>query len=52
MVQSARADLAPLDGALRVLEPGIELEKLAPKRIEFRPRYFKRGALTRLCPPR
>lgn len=43
-----RTDLAHVDGALRVLDPGIELEKLAPKRIEFRPRYFKRGQLTRL----
>jgi hypothetical protein len=44
-----RADLAHVDGALRVLEPGIELEKIVPRRIEFRPRYFKRGELTRLC---
>jgi hypothetical protein len=44
-----RADLAHVDGALRVLEPDIELERISPKRFEFRPRYFKRGALTRLC---
>jgi hypothetical protein len=44
-----RADLAHVDGALRVLEPGIELEKIVPRHVEFRPRHFKRGALTRLC---
>lgn len=42
------ADLAHIDGALRVLDPGIELEKIVPRRVEFRPRYFKRGHLTRL----
>ena len=44
-----RADLAHVDGALRVLDPDIELEKIDPRRFEYRPRYFKRGALTRLC---
>ena len=44
-----RLDLAHVEGALRVLQPGIELEKIVPRRIEFRPRFFKRGQLTRLC---
>ena len=48
MVQ-LRLDLAHVEGALRVLEPGIALEKIVPRRIEFRPRFFKRGQLTRLC---
>jgi hypothetical protein len=31
--------------SIRILRPGIELPKIVPKRIEFRPRYFKRGQL-------
>jgi hypothetical protein len=30
------------------MRPGINLPKIIPRRIEFRPRYFKRGQLTRL----
>lgn len=30
------------------MRPGIELPKVVPRRVEFRPRYFKRGQLTRL----
>ena len=44
-----RSDLAHVDAALRVLSPGIDLEKIVPRRIQYRPRYFKRGHLTRLC---
>jgi hypothetical protein len=43
-----RADLAHVEAAIRVLRPGIELPKVVPRRVEFRPRYFKRGQLTRL----
>jgi hypothetical protein len=43
-----RADLAHVEAAIRILRPGTELPKIVPKRIEFRPRYFKRGQLTRL----
>ncbi|MBV8888116.1 MAG: hypothetical protein JO305_00430 [Alphaproteobacteria bacterium] len=43
-----RIDLAHVEAALRILEPGIDLDRIAPRRVEFRPRYFKRGALTRL----
>ncbi len=44
-----RADLAHVEAAIRILRPGIELPKIVPKRVEYRPRYFKRGQLTRLC---
>ena len=44
-----RADLAHVEAAIRILRPGTELPKVVPKRVEFRPRYFKRGQLTRLC---
>lgn len=43
-----RDDLAHVEAAIRILRPGVELEKVVPRRIEFRPRYFKRGELTRL----
>jgi hypothetical protein len=43
-----RADLAHVEAAIRILRPGVELPKIVPRRIEFRPRYFKRGQLTRL----
>jgi hypothetical protein len=43
-----RADLAHVEAAIRVLRPGTELPKIVPRRVEFRPRYFKRGQLTRL----
>jgi hypothetical protein len=42
------ADLAHVEAAIRILRPGVELEKVVPRHVEFRPRYFKRGALTRL----
>jgi hypothetical protein len=44
-----RSDLAHVDATLRILEPGIDLEKIVPRHVEYRPRYFKRGTLTRLC---
>jgi hypothetical protein len=43
-----RADLVHVEAAIRILRPGIELPKIVRKRVEFRPRYFKRGQLTRL----
>lgn len=43
-----RKDLAHVEAAIRILRPGIELEKVVPRRVEFRPRFFKRGQLTRL----
>jgi hypothetical protein len=43
-----RADLAHVEATIRILRPGIELPKVVPKRVEYRPRYFKRGELTRL----
>src|SRR5271169_4948687 len=43
-----RADLAHVEAAIRILRPGIELPKIVAKRVEYRPRYFKRGQLTRL----
>jgi hypothetical protein len=47
-VRELRADLAHIEAAIRVLRPGIELEKVVPRHVEYRPRYFKRGELTRL----
>ena len=44
-----RADLAHIEATIRILRPGIDMPKVVPKRIEYRPRYFRRGALTRLC---
>src|ERR1700723_2972456 len=46
--RALRADLAHVEATIRILRPGIELPKVVPKRVEFRPRYFKRGQLTRL----
>ncbi len=43
-----REDLAHVEATIRILRPGIELPKVVPRRVEFRPRYFKRGQLTRL----
>ena len=43
-----RADLAHVEATIRILRPGIDLPKVVPKRVEYRPRYFKRGELTRL----
>jgi hypothetical protein len=48
-VRQLRDDLAHVEAAIRSLKPGIEIPKVVPKRVEFRPRYFKRGALARLC---
>src|SRR6266446_6041692 len=47
-VRQLREDLAHVEATIRILRPGIELPKIVPKRVEFRPRYFKRGALARL----
>jgi|SRR3954454_4157038 len=43
-----RADLAHVEAAIRILRPGEELPKIVPRRVEFRPRYFRRGQLTKL----
>lgn len=43
-----RAELTHIEAAIRILRPGTDLPKLVPKRVEFRPRYFKRGQLTKL----
>src|SRR5712691_263318 len=43
-----RADLTHVEATIRILRPGTELPKIVPRRVEFRPRYFKRGQLTRL----
>lgn len=43
-----RADLAHVEATIRILRPGIELPKIVPKRVEFRPRHFARGVLARL----
>ena len=42
-VRQLRADLAHVEATIRILRPGTELPKLVPRRVEFRPRYFKRG---------
>jgi hypothetical protein len=46
--RALRSDLAHVEATIRILRPGIDLPKIVPKRVEFRPRYFKRGQLTRL----
>lgn len=43
-----RADLTHVEAAIRILRPGIELPKVVPKRVEYRPRFFKKGELARL----
>jgi hypothetical protein len=48
LARQLRADLAHVEAAIRILRPGIELPKVVPRHVEFRPRYFKRGQLTRL----
>jgi hypothetical protein len=35
----------PFSRSSSFLEPGIELDKIAPKRVEYRPRYFRKGTL-------
>jgi hypothetical protein len=47
-VRQLRVDLAHVEATIRILRPGTELPKVVPRRVEFRPRYFKRGQLTRL----
>src|SRR6266571_139504 len=47
-VRQLRVDLAHVEATIRILRPGTELPKIVPRRVEFRPRYFKRGQLTRL----
>src|SRR3954452_10199395 len=47
-VRELRADLAHVEATIRILRPGIELEKVVPRHVEFRPRHFKRGALAKL----
>lgn len=48
-VRQLRADLAHVEAAIRIIRPGTELPKVVPRRVEYRPRFFKRGQLTRLC---
>lgn len=43
-----REDLTAIERAIRILRPSIDLPPIVRKRIEYRPRYFKRGALSRL----
>jgi hypothetical protein len=47
-VRDLGADLAHIEAAIRILRPATVLEKVVPRHIEYRPRYFKRGQLTRL----
>jgi hypothetical protein len=44
-----RADLTHIDGVLRVLAADLDPEKIKPKRIYRRNRYFARNELSRLC---
>jgi hypothetical protein len=44
-----RADLAHIDGVLRVLASDLDPETIQPKRIYRRNRYFARNELSRLC---
>jgi hypothetical protein len=46
--RALRADLAHVEATIRILRPGIDLPKIVPRRVQYRPRYFKRGQLTRL----
>jgi hypothetical protein len=47
-VRELRADLAHVEAAIRILRPNEDLPAIVRKRIEYRPRYFKRGQLSRL----
>jgi hypothetical protein len=47
-VRKWREDLAHIEAAIRILRPGIDLPKVVPRRVDFRPRHFKRGALRKL----
>jgi hypothetical protein len=38
----------PFSRSSSILEPGIELDKVVPKRVEYPPRYFRNGTLSRL----
>src|SRR6266850_8550300 len=44
-----RADLAHIDGVLRVLASDLDPETIRPKRAYRRNRYFARNELSRLC---
>jgi hypothetical protein len=48
LARQLRADMASIESAIKVMRPGTELPKLIPRRIEFRPRHFAKGELTRL----
>lgn len=43
-----REDLTAIERAIHILRPGLDLPPIVRKRIEYRPRYFKRGQLSRL----
>ena len=43
-----REDLVHVEATIRILRPGMDLPAIVRKRIEYRPRYFKRGQLSRL----
>jgi hypothetical protein len=43
-----RADLTHIDGVLRVLAADLDLDKIRPKRVYRRTRYFARNDLTHL----
>jgi hypothetical protein len=44
-----REELTHIEAAIRILRPGIDMPKIVPKRVEYRPRFFARGELARLC---
>jgi hypothetical protein len=46
--RALRVDLAHVEAAIRILRPGEELPQVVPRRVEYRPRHFRRGALAKL----
>ncbi len=44
-----RADLAHIDGVLRVIATDLDPETIRPRRVYRRNRYFARNELSRLC---
>ena len=46
--RALRADLVHVEATIRFLWPDEQLPTIVPRRVERRPRHFKRGALAKL----
>jgi ribosomal protein L29 len=44
-----RADLAHVEATLRIFDPSAELERVVPRKLDNRAKWFKNGELSRHC---